>query len=145
MASSYRPQSFAQISNGPCRADDILWNFQKMTMQFTVEGQRFELKGIHTNKTTMCALTISDEVLETHARKGNAHMYSLQLTEHVREAMYTSKVVTGERGTTDNHRWQHLIHEFLEVFEVPKNLPPERELDHKIKLKEGTVALSQKP
>ncbi|KAD6119934.1 hypothetical protein E3N88_11205 [Mikania micrantha] len=40
----------------------------------------------------------SDEVLETHAKKGTVHMYSLQLTEHEREPMYTSKVVTGGRG-----------------------------------------------
>lgn len=38
-----------------------------------------------------------------------------------------------------------VLEEFAEVFEEPRALPPQRELDHKISLKEGLETVNMRP
>ncbi|KAD2394077.1 hypothetical protein E3N88_41054 [Mikania micrantha] len=124
---------------------DILWNFQKMTMQFKMGEELCELKGIHTNKVSMCSLKLSAGADDGQTEANVVQMYSLQLMGNTREGLHNSKVVTKDGGTSEQKLWQELISEFAAVFDLPKGLPPKREFDHHIRLKEGTEPISQRP
>ncbi|GKE50017.1 putative nucleotidyltransferase, ribonuclease H [Tanacetum coccineum] len=55
---------------------DILWNFQKMTMRFQVDGKPCELKGIQTNKVSLCSIEKVDSLLQKHAKDGSVQLYT---------------------------------------------------------------------
>nr|XP_043637841.1 uncharacterized protein LOC122608824 [Erigeron canadensis] len=99
--------------------NDILWNFQKMTMKFEVEGRHYELKGLQNNLFSVCSIEKMGELLNKHAKGGELQLFSLQLTNEGPGNNYQSRVPTG--------------------------LPPSQAFDHKIKWKEGTKPISQRP
>nr|GFA31786.1 hypothetical protein [Tanacetum cinerariifolium] len=82
-----------------------------------VDGKPCELKGIQTNKVSLCSMKKVDSLLQKHR--------------------------PSSRGVT--LLWQELVCDFQEVFQPPKSLPPERPFDHRIILKEGTTPISQCP
>ncbi|XP_021980610.1 uncharacterized protein LOC110876760 [Helianthus annuus] len=123
---------------------DILWNFQRMTMRFEVDGKQYELKGLQNNKMSVFSVEKMGELLQKQAKGGSLQLFSLQLTDSEDEKTYRSKVVCDPKQTHENPAWQALTRAFSEVFQMPKGLPPTRPFDHRITLKEGTEAISQR-
>ncbi|KAF5783699.1 putative nucleotidyltransferase, Ribonuclease H [Helianthus annuus] len=121
--------------------NDILWNFQKMTMKFELEGKRYELKGLQNNLFAVCSL----EKMGKYVRTGDSQFFSLQLTGGERDNTYHSRVVNVPVDETEAGQWKRLVARFPRVFEVPTGLPPQRRFDHKIVLKEGTAPISVRP
>ncbi|GJV46329.1 putative nucleotidyltransferase, ribonuclease H [Tanacetum coccineum] len=124
---------------------DILWNFQKMTMRFEVDGKPCELKGIQSNKVSLCSIEKVDSLLQKHSKDGSIQLYSLQLTTPSPKLMHHSDVIQDQVTEGVTLPWQELVRDFKEVFQPPKSLPPERPFDHRIILKEGTTPISQRP
>lgn len=120
--------------------NDILWNFQKMTMQFTVDGEKCELKGIENNKLMVCSLEKLGSLLQKQTN-GSSQLFTLHLNVSNLVQEYGSKVFLGNTQGI----WNDLLAEFEDVFRVPSSLPPPRNFDHRITLKEGTPPVSQKP
>ncbi|XP_022008416.1 uncharacterized protein LOC110907795 [Helianthus annuus] len=121
--------------------NDILWNFQKMTMKFELAGKGYELKGLQNNLFAVCSL----EKVGKHARAGDLQLFSLHLTNGEQGDNYHSRVVNVPGGQEGTERWKELVARFASVFQVPKGLPPTRPFDHRIVLKEGTTPISVRP
>ncbi|KAJ0547862.1 putative nucleotidyltransferase, Ribonuclease H [Helianthus annuus] len=121
--------------------NDILWNFKKMTMQFVLDGKRYELKGLQNNMFAVCSL----EKMEKHTRTGDSQLFSLHLTNGKQGTDGYSRGVSIPKGEAGTNRWKALVSRFPRVFQVPKGLPPQRPFDHRIVLKEGTSPISIRP
>ncbi|GJS00938.1 putative nucleotidyltransferase, ribonuclease H [Tanacetum coccineum] len=125
--------------------NDILWNFQRMTMKFEVEGQQYELKGLQNNNVSVCSAEKVEELLSKHSKGGHLQLFSIQLASGETDKNYQPTVVRSPDQSQEGLPWEELTRAFLEVFQMPKGMPPTRPFDHRIILKEGTLPISQRP
>ncbi|XP_019451750.1 PREDICTED: uncharacterized protein LOC109353842 [Lupinus angustifolius] len=118
---------------------DITWNFDKLTMDFVVQGRRHVLKGSSNN----CVKTIRKQQLhKVLIEEVQLSMLQLcprdggllqSLTTHVEEIVLSSQI-------------SQLLDNFVEVFEEPSQLPPMRDgHNHQILLLQGTTPLNKRP
>lgn len=118
---------------------EIKWNFNKLSMVFDMSGTEVKLQG------------------ELWSPKAD-HIHCLhvlnqqEVDEEERKVSQWLPMVEGEIGScyeaAMEETWPGLdsvLEEFAGVFEEPKVLPPQRELDHKIILKEGSEAVNVRP
>ncbi|GKC95235.1 retrotransposon-related protein [Tanacetum coccineum] len=99
---------------------DIMWNFTSLTMQFQHEGRHVALRG--TTKSPMQCLCVPA-----------TSVMSLDVTY---------KPVF---GVTEEQALSELLKEFEDVFALPTSLPPQRQRDHIIPLKEGVIPVNIRP
>ena len=125
--------------------NDILWNFQRMTMKFEVDGKQYELKGLQNNIVSVCSAEKVGELLSKQSKGGHLQLFSVQVTSGETDKNYQPTVVRSPDQSQEGLPWEELTRAFPEVFQTPKGLPPTRPFDHRIILKEGTVPISQRP
>ncbi|KAJ0628009.1 putative nucleotidyltransferase, Ribonuclease H [Helianthus annuus] len=125
---------------------DILWNFQKMTMRFELEGKLYELKGLQNNKFFVCSTEKIEGMLSKQAKGSHLQLFALHMAEYGAESsMQSSRVIRDPTASNEEQTWKRLIREFPEVFQTPQGLPPPRPFDHRITLQPGTAPISQRP
>ncbi|XP_076911425.1 uncharacterized protein LOC143569378 [Bidens hawaiensis] len=117
--------------------NDIMWNFKELTMKFKVADKMFELKGIDSDGMQLC----SSEKLESLLTQGvaSAQLYSLQTVggDSFQHDTTISQI-------TPNNQLDTLLKQFQDMFEVPTTLPPKRNCDHRILLKDENVTVNQR-
>ncbi|XP_076915981.1 uncharacterized protein LOC143575510 [Bidens hawaiensis] len=118
----------------------IMWNFKKLIMQFTINGQPYELKGTMSKGVSLCSmeklnswLTHLDQIME-------CQLFSLFAPDNsnFQHHTHTNKVQPFEP-------LEALLEKYQDVFEIPTGLPPFRDCDHKIKLNDENINLNLKP
>ncbi|KAF3952555.1 hypothetical protein CMV_021899, partial [Castanea mollissima] len=113
--------------NGP---DSVLGpiecDWKKMTMKFLWEGVSYVIKSSSVNPIKEVAM----QRLERDVQGGGELFAIMQKGEdHVGGSIVPAEL-------------QPLLHEFHQVLEEPRTLPPSREFDHQIPLKEGTTPVN---
>ncbi|KAD3068970.1 hypothetical protein E3N88_36850 [Mikania micrantha] len=121
--------------------NDISWNFKNLTMKFTVANKCIELKGANVNIVTMCSMEKVNSIVSTPNQLIHGQLFSLKLVNNDECFQHQPKV----EGIQNSKELQRLLDEFQDIFEVPKGLPPSRDCDHKIKLKDDSIQLNLKP
>jgi len=111
----------------------ILWDFEKLRMEFKKDGRRVVLRG--TQKTDMEWL--GSKKLQQTMHKAS-QLFALQVQP-------VNPAVEGCSKTTVPPEVQGLLNAFEDVFEEPRSMPPHRELDHKILLKPGSLPVNVRP
>lgn len=109
---------------------DILWNFDKLLMKFTVEGAAYQLQGELDPQTSM----VSCKAMKRLLRKE-------------KEAMMVQVVPVANPSELEKVPSQitTLINKYKDIFQSPTTLPPAREQDHKIELMPNTSPVSVRP
>ncbi|XP_021974785.1 uncharacterized protein LOC110869888 [Helianthus annuus] len=121
---------------------DIVWNFQDMTMQFKVNEKVYQLKGSNTNKVSLCSTELMDHLLGFQGSQiVQSQLFSLQQEGKPDQFQHRSVVTKSEEYPAI----KALIEEFQDVFAIPTTLPPARPFDHKIRLKDESLVIDQKP
>ncbi|KAD7478366.1 hypothetical protein E3N88_01502 [Mikania micrantha] len=121
--------------------NDISWNFKNLTMKFTVANKCIELKGTNVNTVTMCSMEKVNSIVSTPNQLIHCQLFSLKLVNNDECFQHQPKA----EGIHNSKELQRLLDEFQDIFEVPKGLPPSRDCDHKIKLKDDSIQLNLKP
>ncbi|XP_042065679.1 uncharacterized protein LOC121809207 [Salvia splendens] len=118
---------------------EIKWNFNNLSMIFNFHGEEVKLQGerwIPKAEQLNFLHIMNPEEEDVNQRKLNQCMPAVEV-----ETDYCYEISVEEI-------WPNLkliLGEFAEVFEEPKTLPPQREQDHKIVLKEGAEAVNMRP
>jgi hypothetical protein len=110
-----------------------MWvHWKRKIMRFTHEGKRISLFGVKP-KTKSC-LQLSGKQLQGLLRKGSiAQLLQLSpVQEHIMEAPIPEQIQT-------------LIQVYDPIFQEPKQLPPQRAMDHHIPLIPGATPVNVKP
>ena len=117
---------------------NITWNFDKLTMEFHVQGKRHVLRGatngdLQTTRKQHLHKTLSDGVHLAMMQLGTEKESLLQaLTTHAYQPSVPPSI-------------QQLVDHFSDIFQEPTELPPSRDLhDHKIPLLEGTNPVNKR-
>jgi len=111
----------------------ILWDFEKLRMEFKKEGRRMVLRG--TQKTEVEWL--GGKKWQQSIQK-NSQLFAIQV-----QGAYQAMGLESEK--TANPEVQTMLQRYADVFEEPKTLPPHRGLDHKIILKPSTPPVNVRP
>ncbi|KAJ0640342.1 putative nucleotidyltransferase, Ribonuclease H [Helianthus annuus] len=120
---------------------DIVWNFNQLTMEFSVNGVKKVLKGVNNSGISLCSMEQMEHMLSHPNHLVPSQMFEIQLTS-----------LEGQNGQSTNvsktmldTRISKLIYQYKEVFAEPKGLPPSRSCDHRIELKDEDVSINLKP
>ena len=107
----------------------VACNLRQLTMEFTWGNQSHKLQGID-NRAIGCA---SMKSVSKDVRHG--------------EMLFAVCLQSPTDSSTQHIDLdiQQLLQNFEDIFQKPKHLPPIREIDHHINLKEGTEAINVRP
>ncbi|XP_042987252.1 uncharacterized protein LOC122315435 isoform X1 [Carya illinoinensis] len=108
----------------------ITWNFLEMSMCFKWDGQAIKLQGLNSASVQMM---VGAKGFKSAFVNKQAWLLQLMLIDHEPTKMCVEGPVSA------------LLEEFADVFEEPVGLPPRREFDHQIILKEGASPVSVRP
>ncbi|KAG5600366.1 hypothetical protein H5410_031736 [Solanum commersonii] len=121
---------------------NIMWNFRRLKMEFTIMGRKLSLREIQPTAVKMVHQDNMDKLLAkltelcmilfgVYKEKENGSMLSI-------ETVPDSDV----EGVND---LECILEEYSGLFEVPKDLPPFRLYDYKIILQDGTSPINIRP
>ncbi|XP_075103126.1 uncharacterized protein LOC142177943 [Nicotiana tabacum] len=116
---------------------DIMWNFKKLRMEFSIMGHKVSLRGIQPPATKMVQQASMDKLL---AKPAELCMISVGLfLESQQQGVEVSFFTLEGLPKKPSMSWdlQVILQRYNDLFEEPTQLPPSRSHDHKITLKEG--------
>lgn len=108
-----------------CTLGLILWDFDKMEMQFTKDGHRVILRG----STISDFKDLEGDTIQKTLRQNQGRWIILQLC-----SITVDQEPTAIHEVTQNDGLSSLLTDFYDVFETPIGLPPSRGQDHRISL-----------
>lgn len=118
----------------------VLWDFLKLTMQFTYMGVNVKLRGITGKKLKGIQSQKLDKLVQA-----TGEISMLQL---IPVAVGLTPQLTSLEGNSvkQDEALTSLLNQYGTIFKGPQGLPPQRkQFDHKIPLKEGTNAINLTP
>ncbi|XP_074346521.1 uncharacterized protein LOC141685312 [Apium graveolens] len=122
----------------------IQWDFNKLEMIFTFQGQQICLKGSSPPK-----LKVMDIAPSYKMMKNAAQLYFLQLAEVGEIKLEACQLLQTERvpeTPSDEEYLKELKQRYINIFEEPKELPPFRGVfDHPIPLELGSGPVNIRP
>lgn len=124
---------------------DITWNFKQLKMEFSIMGHKVSLRGIKPPAAKLVQQSGMDKLL---AKPAELCLISV--------GMYLGEEYSGEPGSffsintcdevgKDKADIQEILQDFNDLFKAPTELPPSRDHDHRIILKEGTSPINIRP
>ncbi|XP_058740833.1 uncharacterized protein LOC131613154 [Vicia villosa] len=121
----------------------ILWDFDKLHMEFHLQGRKFVLRGAK-----VPSLKLIDNKSFAHVVKKGAELCFLTINnENSSLRLPTCHVMSSSEINSDiPPPIIDLLNTYAEIFEEPSHLPPTRPgFDHKIPLKEGVEPFNLRP
>lgn len=119
---------------------DVLWDFKNLKMAFSYQGHKLTLRG------TGQAVIQWMKGKKVKKVTNNVSLSSMALCVYPVALM---KMSTKESVKEENKQFQEeldaLLQQFEDVFEEPTSLPPHREYDHQIILKDESLPTSVRP
>ena len=115
----------------------ILWDFQKLTMQFTWGGQQVIWHGLQPGQ--VLAMSRKQTAKVNNSSKTGA--YTMLLTSVTQATLQMALTSTGQMPSD----LQQLLNVNFAIFEVPRGLPPTRPQDHRIHLFDETQTIKVRP
>lgn len=119
---------------------DILYNFRKLKMQFTYKVHKVSLRGIQPPAMKLVEQGKMDKLL---ANPAELSMMTVGLfATNLEPGASFWKLQAQIEIVKDKSGLQEVLQKYSDLFDVPKGLPPPRQHDHKIVLKEGTSLIN---
>ncbi|XP_024199975.1 uncharacterized protein LOC112203212 [Rosa chinensis] len=110
---------------------DIVWNFDKLTMRFSVDGKDHFSQGLTSGDTTMVNWSTMSKILKQEKQAMFIQLLAVAGQESNQTALHP-QIAT-------------LISKFSYLFDKPTSLPPHRLHDHRIELLPGSTPVSVRP
>ncbi|GJR56618.1 putative mitochondrial protein [Tanacetum coccineum] len=110
---------------------DMQCNFKKLIMKFNHKGRQLVLRGINTT--------------HVHWMQGSEGMLKQAELSSMALCVYPVQLCQMESVESVSAEVEQVLTQFDEVFEVPKDLPPQRSHDHQIPLMPNTPPINVRP
>lgn len=122
----------------------ITWDFQNLTMQFKMGKKSVLLHGIKNGSVREMKSAKLNKLREEEVQLAMISVHSSDKEEE--EASVFSLELQTDKTEKLPPEISNLLHEFQDIFEEPKTLPPcRKDHDHKIPLMEGSNPINQRP
>lgn len=119
----------------------VLWDFSQLRMEFKFQGRKHVLRGSQAVAQCqwMSGKQMQNVVSKLPPDEKNAQLFAIRAYPVERGELCTNQ------GNQVPEKIQKLLVEYDEIFQEPTSLPPHREHDHRIHLKEGTPPVNVRP
>ncbi|XP_019462912.1 PREDICTED: uncharacterized protein LOC109361830 [Lupinus angustifolius] len=118
---------------------DIIWNFDKLSMEFSVQGRRHVLRGA----SQLGCKTVKNQQFGKILHQG-VHLSMIQVGEE--EWFLLHSLTTHAEQTAIPSSIEPILQQYADVFSSPTQLPPIRvDHDHKIPLLHNTDPVNKRP
>ncbi|KAG8384085.1 hypothetical protein BUALT_Bualt04G0081300 [Buddleja alternifolia] len=126
---------------------DINWNFHKLKMEFCFANQKVSLRGMQLNTVKLTDKRKMNKCLQKTAQISMLHVCFLQQVTRGTKGEPSPQLLTVniDHPSHQSQELIELLEEFAGFFEELTFLPPHRDQDHQINLKEGTSPISIRP
>lgn len=123
--------------------DDILWNFNNLTMKFLLGNELCELQG---NGSSSLQVSCANKLSKLIAKKDDITSVELcSLSMRVDTGRHSFLFLTQVFVHLNTTKWSRRVREFNDVFDEQQELPYTWMVDHHIPLKEGATPVSLRP
>ena len=120
---------------------DIKCSFKDLEMEFVDKGTKMALRGTPKSDMEWMGGRKQDKNIRQNVKQ--AELSSMQL--HVYPSTGMTHMNMEGMEINNQSELNEVVPQFSDVFEVPKELPPRREHDHRIPLIEGTLRVNIRP
>ncbi|GKC77654.1 hypothetical protein Tco_1128428 [Tanacetum coccineum] len=115
---------------------DILWNYEKLTMEYKYKGKRVVLRGSQ----QAVLFWLNGKQSTKKVTNDRAELSVMFVCVYLRQLWHMSS-----NKSSLNNDIQEVLNDFKSVFEVPKELPPQRSHDLSIPLLPNTSPINIRP
>lgn len=115
---------------------NIRWNFSHLKMEFQMGGRKISLRGSQPGTFRVVADAKMQKIL---GKTSQISMMSVAFIQSTGESNMKDK------GTESPAEMQKILKQYNSLFEVPNNLPPQRDHDHKIVLNDRITPVNVRP
>ena len=122
----------------------ILWNFENLKMEFTLNGERYTLRG---SSKPSCKVIKGNKLNKLLAQEPQVAFLQLYNPDSLSDSEASfSHIAVDESTSTSDGKLQELMNSYGDLFAEPTGLPPFREgFDHQIPVEVGANPVSQRP
>ncbi|KAG8391002.1 hypothetical protein BUALT_Bualt01G0142700 [Buddleja alternifolia] len=121
---------------------DISWNFHQLRMEFQYEGKKVALRGMQPQSVKIIDKNKMQKCLHKPAQISMLHMGILHEKSHDLSEDPFCYNLSATSSSEPLQELQAILDDYQDLFAEPTTLPPPREQDHAINLKEGTNPIS---
>ena len=124
---------------------EIKWDFKELRMEFQVQGKKHVLRG-STSQVELKAISSKQmgKLLNCSAECSLIQINCMHLEKNGNSQCFANSVNV-EQQVEVPKEVQLLLNRYDHLFQEPKQLPPHRNHDHQIPLKEGVSAVNVRP
>ncbi|KAG8384060.1 hypothetical protein BUALT_Bualt04G0078700 [Buddleja alternifolia] len=112
----------------------------RLRMEFNMKGQKVALRGMQPTSIKLIGGKQKNKLLQKPAQISMMHVGVTSKLDSDSGAMCLTSQV--KELSTEEMELEQILQEFADIFEEPKSLPPHRDHEHWINLKEGTTAVN---
>ena len=125
---------------------EIKWDFKELRMEFKVHGRKHILRGNtgHTKLKTVSSKKM-ERLLTNSSECSLIQLNSMHLSPSCGETHCFISGINIEQQDEVPSVIQELLDKYGDLFQEPKQLPPHRNHDHRIPLKDGVNAVNVRP
>ena len=120
---------------------DMKFNFRKLMMEFVYKGHKMVMRG--TPKSNLEWMNGKKQVQTVNYKEPSAELRSMQLCVYPNSGVQLMRM--DGLDSIESPQISAVVQQYSEVFEVPKELPPQRSHDHRIPLIEGAPPVNIRP
>ncbi|XP_071905622.1 uncharacterized protein [Coffea arabica] len=125
---------------------DIKWNFGELKMEFLSGKRRVVLRGKEQHAIQLVKRRTMQRILHKPEQIASAQLCFLVPVQSTTDGPAASLCqVTSSTPDSEANELNEVLMEFEDVFKEPSELPPHRDHDHQILLKEETTPVNVRP
>ncbi|XP_017241605.1 uncharacterized protein LOC135152094 [Daucus carota subsp. sativus] len=124
----------------------VTFDFKKLEMRFQKGEEMIVLQGNQGSDKPRLHQMTADQFVRSCQRQEHGLLFILDVVHQPAGSLLSLQSDDGNNNSEGNKKQLHnLLEEYSDIFKAPEGLPPERQIEHSIDLKEGSQPFSIRP
>nr|XP_017233486.1 PREDICTED: uncharacterized protein LOC108207560 [Daucus carota subsp. sativus] len=124
----------------------VTFDFKRLEMKFQKGEEIIVLQGNQGSDKPRLHQMTADQFVKSCERQEHGLLFILDVVHQPAGSLLSLQSEEGNNKSEGNkEQLHHLLQEYSDIFKAPEGLPPERQIEHSIDLKEGSQPFSIRP
>ena len=122
----------------------VTFDYKRLILQFLYKGQEVVLQGNSQPLKPRIQQMTAKAFVRSCQRQGHGFLYMINEVCQAPGLLHSAQGLSAD-GRAENEELPNLLLEYEDIFKAPTGLPPHRQIEHNIELKEGAQPFSIRP